>query len=261
MDRYKQIPRYKLIRFLFLPTNGQILCTKYIFEFFYQFPFSNTSVATIISYSPRARSARRPREKGENAQRKFPRSSSIHAWNMKFPAGPIFTRVYTREARKVGNRSRGPVVNRDRRRASRATLTGGCKQAESHAREFDGSWFSRLSAHGERRRRGEEGRYGCHVAETRQACRSPSRNFISGRNAPLSLFFFLFSSFSFVRRNENGRTRFLMAFRCCLINSNEFLLFRGNTCFDSTLNFRLYYFSESRDTWPSEYIFIFIPGE
>lgn len=103
---------------------------------------------------------------------------------------PIFTRVYTREARKVGNRSRGPVVNRDRRRASRATLTGGCKQAESHAREFDGSWFSRLSAHGERRRRGEEGRYGCHVAETRQACRSPSRNFISGRNAPLSLFFF-----------------------------------------------------------------------
>ena len=119
-----------------------------------------------------------------------PCSSSIHAWNMKFPAGPIFTRVYTREARKVGNRSRGPVVNRDRRRASRATLTGGCKQAESHAREFDGSWFSRLSAHGERRRRGEEGRYGCHVAETRQACRSPSRNFISGRNAPLSLFLF-----------------------------------------------------------------------
>lgn len=36
---------------------------------------------------------------------------------------------------------RGPVVNRDRRRASRATLTRqrrGCKQAESHAREFDG---------------------------------------------------------------------------------------------------------------------------
>lgn len=73
--------------------------------------------------------------------------------------------------------------------------------------------------------------------------------------------FFLFSSFSFVRRYENERTRFLMAFRCCLINSNEFLLFRGNTRFDSTLNFRLYYFSESRDTWPSEYIFIFIPGE
>lgn len=73
--------------------------------------------------------------------------------------------------------------------------------------------------------------------------------------------FFLFSSFSFVRRYENERTRFLMAFRCCLINSNEFLLFRGNTCFDFTLNFRLYYFSESRDTWPSEYIFIFIPGE
>lgn len=73
--------------------------------------------------------------------------------------------------------------------------------------------------------------------------------------------FFLFSPFSFVRRYENERTRFLMAFRCCLINSNEFLLFRGNTCFDSTLNFRLYYFSESRDTWPSEYIFIFIPGE
>lgn len=80
----------------------------------------------------------------------------------------------------------------------------------------------------------------------------------------LSLSSFFSLLFVLVRssaRNENERTRFLMAFRCYLINSNEFLLFRGNTCFDSTLNFRLYYFSESRDTWPSKYIFIFIPGE
>lgn len=64
--------------------------------------------------------------------------------------------AFTRERRRgrAGNRSRmrGSVVNRDRRRAFRATLTRqrrGCKQAESHAREFDGdcSWFSRLSAH------------------------------------------------------------------------------------------------------------------
>lgn len=75
-------------------------------------------------------------------------------WNSPpVPSLHAFTRERRRE-RRAGNRSRmrGPVVNRDRRRASRATLTRqrrGCKQAESHAREFDGdcSWFSRLSAH------------------------------------------------------------------------------------------------------------------
>lgn len=45
------------------------------------------------------------------------------------------------------------------------------------------------------------GRYGCHVAETRQACRSPSRNFISGRNAPL------LPSFSPLRFRSSMRER------------------------------------------------------
>lgn len=147
--------------------------------------------------------ARRAKMLKENS----PCPCSVHAWNMKFPAGPIFTRVYTREAEgRAGNRSRmrGPVVNRDRRRASRATLTRqrrGCKQAESHAREFDGVLLLVFKAFCTPVRGGEGGRYGCHVAETRQACRSPSRNFISGRNAPLP------PSFSPLRFRSSMRER------------------------------------------------------
>lgn len=147
-------------------------------------------------------SARRPRrEKGENAQRKFPLLLLGPCLEYEIPRrSHLYTRLHARSGESGESRSRGPaLVNRDRRRASRATLWG-CKQAESHAREFDGvrllvfKAFCAPVGGG-----GEEGRYGCHVAETRQACRFTRHRHAISYPVQVHLSFLLSLPFFFVR--------------------------------------------------------------
>lgn len=78
----------------------------------------------------------------------------------------------------------------------------------------------------------------------------------------LSLSSFFSLLFVLVRSSQRERKNSLSYGVSMLLNQFErIFIIPWKYVFDSTLNFRLYYFSESRDTWPSEYIFIFIPGE
>lgn len=156
--------------------------------------------------------------------------------------------AFTREKRGKWNRSRGrPVVNRE---TSRATLWGRHGAVSKQNRTRGNSMahcsrFSRLSAH-----RGEgRARYGCHVAETRQARRSRgavTQFHIRPKCIPSS------PTFSFVRTRWTIEFAFLpaiTAFPCCSINSNEFLSSEEiPRMFRSRLKFSML-FEYFRDTW------------
>lgn len=134
--------------------------------------------------------------------------------------------AFTRERRRgrAGNRSRmrGPVVNRDRRRAFRATLTRqrrGCKQAESHAREFDGVLLLVFKAFCTPVRGRGRAVWVSRGGNTTSMSFTVTQFHIRSKCTPPP--FFLSPSFSFVHARKK---EFLTAFWCYLINSNEFLL-------------------------------------